>query len=167
MKRIALALTFGVCAVSSRGMAQPRATKAANQAKAAPPLALAKSEQQTYTKIVAFADADGNAHVSQTELEAVVSREVKKQAGARFQRLDRNGDGRVVEAEVPTMLAARFQRFDQNSDGSFTVGELVSVVEAQALERCRATFAKLDQDGDGALSFADVGAGQPVVVSKR
>jgi Ca2+-binding EF-hand superfamily protein len=165
MKRIAIALTFGVCTVSQRGIAQPRPPRAASQAKTATPITLAKQEQRTYAKIVAWADADGNEHVSEAELAAVVSRGVRKQAASRFQRLDRNGDGRVVRAEVPSMLGARFQRFDRNSDGAFTVAELASVVEAQALARCHAAFARLDQDGDGMLSFLD--GAQPTVVSER
>jgi hypothetical protein len=163
MKRIALALTFGVCTISTRGVAQPRALKAPNNAKIETPVA--KEEQRTYAKLVALADVDRNALVSEAELEAVVTRSVRKRATARFQRLDRNGDGRVVRAEVPSMLGARFQRFDRNSDGAFTVAELASVVEAQALARCHAAFARLDQDGDGMLSFLD--GAQPTVVSER
>jgi Ca2+-binding EF-hand superfamily protein len=165
MKRITLFLTLGVCAVSPRALAQPRAAKPASLAKVAPP-ELTKKEQQAYAKIVALADADGNSHVSGAELEALVSREVRKQAGFRFQRLDRNHDGRVVAAEVPSMLKARFQRFDQNADGSFTLTELTRVVEAQALERCRAAFIRLDHDGDGTLSFADADAAQPARLSE-
>jgi hypothetical protein len=167
MKRIAVALTLSACTISARGVAQPRATKSPSQAKTARPLPVAKQEQRTYAKIVALADADGNAHVSEAEFATVVTRDVQKQASARFQRLDRNGDGRVVRAEVPSMLAARFLRFDQNSDGAFTVAELTNVVQALALERSRAAFAELDQDGDGLLSFADASDTRPVAVSKR
>jgi hypothetical protein len=166
MKRIAVVVTFGLCAISARGTAQPRAAKPASHAKTAP-LAPAKAERKIYSKIIVLADSDGNALVSQAELEAVVTRDVRKQAAARFQRLDRNGDGRVVRAEVPSMLPARFQRFDQNADGAFTVAELTSRLQAQALERCHAAFARLDQDGDGALSSTDADGAQPAVASTR
>jgi hypothetical protein len=167
MKRIAVALTLSACTIAARGLAQPRATKSTSYAKTARPLPVAEQEQKTYAKLVALADADGNAHVSEAEFETVVTREVQKQASARFQRLDRNGDGRVVRAEVPSMLVARFLRFDQNADGAFTAAELTSVVQSLALQRSRAAFARLDQDGDGMLSFADAPAAQPAAVSKR
>lgn len=168
MKRIAFVLGFGFCAVSSRGAAEPRISKVGTQARhAAPLVALAKREVTTYANLVAFADADGDAHVSGSELEAMVGRAVEKRVASRFRRLDRNQDGRVERAEVPTMLAARFLRFDRNSDGAFTIAELTSVVKAQALERCRLTFVRLDQDGDGTLSLADAGARQPTLVTAR
>src|SRR5687768_909639 len=113
MKRIAIALSFGVCTVSARGGAEPRAIKAASHAKGADPLA--RQERQTYARIVALADSDGNARVSEAELETLIGRDVGRQAAARFRRLDRDGDGRVVQSEVPSMAAVRFQRFDRNS----------------------------------------------------
>ena len=168
MRRLALALSFGVCAVSARAGAQPRAHASATQAKVAPqtgPRPL--DDDAVYGELVAAADSDGNAHVSLSELASLVRRYVAKQVQARFHRLDRNGDGRVTRAEVPNMPAERFARFDADRDGAFTPVELERVAQEQAAARCRAVFARLDVDRDGALSASDAENGKPTRVSSR
>ena len=165
MKRVAVALTFGMCAVSARASAEPRAAKLASHVKA--PATPPAEKSHTHSELVAAADADGDAHVNAAELESFVVREVEQEVAQKFRRLDRNADGRVVLAEVPIMLPARFQRFDQNRDGSFTLAELAGVMLGQAVARCRLVLAQLDHDGDGELSLADAESAGPTRISKR
>jgi hypothetical protein len=163
MKRMAVALTFGMCAVSARAPAEPKAAPPSSHAKERP---APKSERRAYVELVTAADTDEDAEVSPAELEALVARGVERQVASRFGRLDRNGDGRVVPREVPSMLPERFRRFDRNGDGSFTLAELASSLLAQAKARCRAAFARLDHDRDGELSVADAES-VPTRVAKR
>src|SRR5262245_43338558 len=165
MKRVAVAFTFGLCAVSARGSAEPKAAPSASHAK--PIRSAEKSGEWTYAEIVAGADGDADEQVSPAELEALVTRDVQRQVAARFRRLDRNADGRVEAREVPNMLPERFRRFDDDGDGSFTLVELGRVLLARAKERCRALFARLDLDGDGELTVADAASSEPTRVSKR
>jgi Ca2+-binding EF-hand superfamily protein len=163
MRLIATAFTFGLCSISARGHAESRvATPPPSHAKSA-----TDSSDRIYEELVAAADADGNGSVSHAELASLVLRHVEKQAAERFQRLDRNADGRVTESEVPTMVPERFARFDSNRDGGFTLIELAKTLREQALQRCRAVFARLDVDKDEALSAADAGAARPTRVAKR
>ena len=165
MKRIAVALTFGMCAVSVRASAEPRATKSARYAKVAAPKL--DDAGRTYAELVAAADADGDQRVSENEFESLVRQDVLKQVARRFRRLDRNADGRVFRAEVPTMAPARFQRFDQNGDASFDLVELTNVLIEQALSRCSPVFDRLDHDRDGELSILDADTARPTRVSER
>jgi Ca2+-binding EF-hand superfamily protein len=149
--------------MSVRAHAEPR--------NAAPPVngaknALANGEQKLCQKLIAMADTDGNGQVTGTELLSVVRQYVQKQVAARFQRLDKNRDGRVARGEVPSMPAERFARFDANGDGTFTDSELEAAMHRDASERCRRIFAELDVDADGALSASDVKA-QEMRLSKR
>jgi Ca2+-binding EF-hand superfamily protein len=164
MRRVTTLLTLGICAVSARAAADPSTGKPAALAKTAAP-SPPDEEVATYTRLLLAADGDRDAHVSASELESFVVREVRRQATFRFRRLDRNGDGKVALTEVPTMAKARFRRFDANQDGSFTAAELAKVLLAQATARCQTVLARLDHDGDGTLSAADVE--RPLRVSKR
>lgn len=163
MRRATTLLTLGICAVSVRAAADPSASKPAALVKTAAPSPL-DEELGTYTRLLLAADSNRDAHVSASELESFVVREVRRQATFRFRRLDRNGDGKVALTEVPTMAPARFRRFDANGDGSFTYAELSRVLLEQATARCQAVLARLDHDGDGTLSAADVE--RPLRVSK-
>jgi Ca2+-binding EF-hand superfamily protein len=171
MRRFLITMfTFGSCAIPVHASAKPRATSAtASHAKSSPTAASPPSEssEALYARLVAAADADHDAEVSDIELESLVHRYVRRQVEQRFERLDRNGDGRVTHGEVPSMLAERFHRFDADDDGSFTVAELGQVMLQQAVERCRALFARLDLDGDGALTASDRESARPTRVSKR
>jgi hypothetical protein len=167
MRLIATAFTFGLCSISARGHAEPRASSTPPSHAKAAPSGKSSSSDRIYEELVAAADANGDGNVSNAELAALVIRHVHKQVAERFQRLDRNGDGRVTRSEVPTMLAARFERFDANGDGAFTVTELTATMREQAVERCRAVFARLDVDEDDALSVADATTARPTRVSKR
>jgi Ca2+-binding EF-hand superfamily protein len=166
MRIIATAFTFGLCSISARGHAEPKAPATPpSHAKSAP--SLKDSSDRLYEELVASADGNSDGKVSAVELRRLVLNEVEKQVAKRFPRLDRNGDGRVTEAEVPHMSPERFARFDSNGDGAFTATELSVTMRDQALERCRAVFARLDVDEDEALSAADATAARPTRVSKR
>lgn len=166
MRLIATMFTFGLCSLSARGHAEPRASSTPpNHAKTAP--SIKDSSDRIYEELVAAADVDGDGNVSASELRSLVMKYVQKQVAKRFERLDRNDDGRVTHSEVPNMVAARFERFDANDDGSFTVTELSAAMTEQATERCRAVFARLDVDENEALSVADATAARPTRVSKR
>jgi Ca2+-binding EF-hand superfamily protein len=167
MRRLVLALTFGFCAVSARASAEPRTAGSRAKVKPTSAKAVSESGEFSYSELVAAADADGDERVSATELESLVHRQVQKQIEARFRRLDRNRDGRVVRDEVPSMLSARFARLDADRDGSFTMAELASVMHGQAAERCRTAFARLDVDRDGELSALDAASTPPTRVSSR
>jgi hypothetical protein len=164
MRRATAVLTLGVCTISLRAAAEPRTGKPAALAKTTA-RASAKEEAATYNRLLLAADADRDAHVSGSELERFVSREVMRQVKSRFRRLDRNGDGKVALREVPTMAPERFRRFDANGDGTFTTAELADVLLEQATARCQVALARLDHDGDGTLSIADVE--RPLRVAKR
>jgi Ca2+-binding EF-hand superfamily protein len=166
MRFIATAFTFGLCSITARGHAEPKAPSTPpNHAKSAP--SLKDSSDRLYQELVAAADRDGDGTVSATELRALVMKYVEKQVAKRFERLDRDGDGRVTHSEVPNMVAARFERFDANGDGSFTRTELSAELTEQATERCRAVFARLDVDENETLSVADATAARPTRVAKR
>jgi len=165
MRRMAVAVTFGMCAVSARGSAEPKAAPSASHAKAT--RAAEKSGEWTYAELVAGVDRDADGQVSPAELEEFVVHDVNRKVAARFGRLDRNGDGRVAPGEVPTMPPERFRRFDVDGDRSFTLTELARAMLASARERCRAVFARLDRDHDGELSVADGESTEPTRVSKR
>jgi Ca2+-binding EF-hand superfamily protein len=170
MKRLAALVTFGVCAISVKASAEPRATSSASHAKTAPTSdvdLLAGREDTAYAEIVATADADGDEQVTSGELLSVVRRYVQRQVAARFARLDRNRDGLVTRSEVPSMVAARFARFDSDASGAFTAIELDRVMQQQAASRCRAVFARLDVDRDGELSMLDAGGTRSARVSSR
>jgi len=115
------------------------------------------SLRSLYQDLVRVADRDGDSRVSRTELEHFVERHVVARATERFQRLDRNRDGRVVRAEVPSMAADRFARFDANRDGVFTERELALTVSSQATRSCERLIGQIDIDRDGAFSVADLG----------
>jgi Ca2+-binding EF-hand superfamily protein len=124
------------------------------------------SLRSMYRNLVRAADRDGDARVSRGELEQLVERHVLARAATRFQRLDRNADGRVSRAEVPRMAAERFARFDANHDGAFTAQELSGTVRSQAVRSCDRLIGQIDTDRDGEFSVADLGtdAGPTVVV---
>jgi hypothetical protein len=164
MRRMVALVTFGVCAASARASAEPKGAASATHAKAR---SAEKSGEWTYAALVAEADGDADGQVSPVELEALVVRDVNRKVASRFERLDRNGDGRVAPREVPTMLPERFRRFDADGDGAFTLGELARAMLARAKDRCRLVFAKLDHDGDGGLTLADAESATPTRVSKR
>jgi len=167
---IVTAFTFGSCAISLHASAKPRVSSAlvSHAKSSAPPRALPpESDDSVYVRLGEAADADHDAEVSRTELESLVHKYVQKQLELRFQRLDRNRDGRVTHGEVPSMLAERFARLDTDGDGSFTVAELGLVMHQQAAERCRVVFARLDLDADGALSASDRESAKPARLTKR
>jgi len=171
MQRLMIAVfTVGACAFPLRASAKPRAPRvAASHAKSSPAPADAAPEPDgaLYSKLVAFADTDGDSVVSNAELQSLVHEYVQKQVELRFGRLDRNQDAKVTRDEVPTMTAERFGRFDTNGDGTFTVVELGQVMHQQAVTSSRVAFARLDVDGDGALSASDRESARPARVSKR
>jgi hypothetical protein len=118
-----------------------------------------------YRNLVRAADRDGDARVSRIELERLVEHHVLARAAERFERLDRNDDGRVTRAEVPHMANERFLRFDVNHDGGFTQRELTGTVRTQAVRSCERLIGQIDIDRDGAFSVADLGTeAEPTVV---
>jgi hypothetical protein len=167
MRRVVLALTFGLCVVSARASAEPRAGGSRAKIKPTSAKAVTESGEFSYSELVALADADGDERVSAAELDSLVHRQVQKQVEARFRRLDRNRDGRVAHDEVPSMVSARFARLDADRDGSFTLAELARVMHQRAAERCRTVFARLDVDRDGELSALDAESARPTRVSSR
>jgi Ca2+-binding EF-hand superfamily protein len=171
MRRLIVTVfTFGTCAIPLHASAKPRATGATtSHAKSSPTTASPPSESTDalYSRLVAAADADHDAEVSDVELESLVYLYVERQVEQRFQRLDRNRDGRVTHGEVPSMPAERFRRFDADGNGSFTLAELGRVMHQQAVKCCRAVFARLDLDGDGALTALDRASARPTRLSKR
>jgi len=53
------------------------------------------------------------------------------------------------------MASERFARFDLNGDARVVASELGSVVQRQALSRCRDVFARMDLDRNGVISVED------------
>ena len=120
-----------------------------------------------YAEVVGVADADGDARVTGAELEAFVLASVAREVASRFQRLDRNHDGQITRAEVPTMAPARFERFDLNGDARLVASEVGSVVQRQALSRCRDVFARMDLDRNGVISLDDRESSETLRVSTQ
>lgn len=116
-----------------------------------------KRSDSVYRTLLAKADRDQDSRVSSSELEGFVQDQVRARVESRFQRLDRDRDGRVTRAEVPKMDAARFARFDADADGSFSLVELAAVMQRRARSYCERLLARLDVDHDGAVGAADMG----------
>lgn len=147
MERI-VATLFAMSVIGTTGSAFAEAPRGIQ-----PPSSL----RSLYQNLVRAADRDGDARVSRFELEQLVERHVLARAAARFQRLDRDADGRVTRAEVPRMAAERFARFDANHDGAFTERELTRTVHSQAVRSCERLIGQIDLDRDGAFGVADLG----------
>jgi len=167
---VALSVSLGLCASATRSAAEPRSpSHSSRHAKKAPDKAkqFAEPDDARYARLVASADSNDDGEVSDAELLSLVREYVGKQVTARFDRLDRDRDGRVTQREVPSMAAARFDRFDTDGDGAFTARELGLVLQDQAVERCRSVFARLDTDRDGRLTVADAEPGLPARLTKN
>jgi hypothetical protein len=65
-----------------------------------------------------------------------------------FQRLDRDGDGKVLVAELPPRLREHLASADANGDGVLAAEELHAAREARRAEWLR----RADTDGDGTVS---------------
>lgn len=71
----------------------------------------------------------------------------------RFDRLDRNRDGKIQQAEFLAARKRNFDRLDVNGDGVLSFAEYA----AAGIRR----FAELDGNGDGTLSRAEFAASAP------
>lgn len=89
-------------------------------------------------------------------------------AGALFQRLDADGDGRVTQSEMTEARRAGFARADANGDGVLSASEIAARQERArrfariADDGATGRLARLDADGDGALSFEEFDADTPL-----
>lgn len=73
-------------------------------------------------------------------------------AGAMFDRLDADGDGRVTAAEIEAFRDGLFAEIDADGNGEISRQEFVDHAAARAAERAGAMFDRWDTDGDGILS---------------
>jgi hypothetical protein len=78
---------------------------------------------------------------------------VKSREEQRFDRVDRNRDGRIQQAEFLAARKRNFDRLDVNGDGVLSFAEYA----ASGIRR----FAELDTGGDGTLSRAEFAASAP------
>lgn len=88
-----------------------------------------------------------------------------------FNRIDQNGDGKILKSELPERLQAGFDKMDGNSDGQisrdeFMAGfaELTRLLQPapqagtakQVMERASAAFDRQDANNDGKLTADEV-----------
>lgn len=69
-----------------------------------------------------------------------------------LERLDTDGDGRVMQAEIDQMRRDRLAQFDQNGDGELTLEEYQALWLSLMRERMVDSFQALDDDGDAAVT---------------
>jgi len=75
-------------------------------------------------------DSDGNGAITQAEFKAVKGKHHGKRNAhdpkKRFDRLDKNSDGKLSREEAAKMPQRRFEQLDKNSDGTLTLAELTA-----------------------------------------
>lgn len=84
-----------------------------------------------------------------------------QRADRMFQKIDRNGDGRIDASESERFRDARFARMDENGDGAVTLEEMRAAARKRRADRIGKIFERADGNGDGVLQraeFEDVGA---------
>lgn len=72
---------------------------------------------------------------------------------ATFQKLDRNGDGKLELSELPVALRTTLAAADRDGDGAISSGEFLAHHNASVLARLH----RADANGDGALEPDEVG----------
>lgn len=82
---------------------------------------------------------------------------------ARFQAMDRNGDGAITQDELAAGHDVMFQQMDANGDGVLSKAEFMAMPGMAA--RRDARFAELDANKDGQIDRPEwqAGAGQPMM----
>lgn len=77
-------------------------------------------------------------------------------AGAVFDRLDADGDGRISEAEVREARERRLSRMDRDGDGAVNRAEMRAHAMARVERRVDRRFGRLDADGDGRVDAGEM-----------
>ena len=88
-------------------------------------LSKAELRAQRQSKLKA-ADKNGDGVLSQDEMKAAHEARRTEHQAKFFNRLDKNGDGKIVKSEVPRMPAERFAKLDANGDGQITATEMAN-----------------------------------------
>lgn len=112
---------------------------------AMPAMAAGKAEGKL-AKLKA-ADTNGDGKVTYEEAKAAFP----KMDQARFNKLDRNGDGVLTREDFAEAAKAKLEQADTNNDGKVSFEEAKAAFPRMTQER----FKKLDRNGDGYLSAAD------------
>lgn len=136
------------------------------------------------------ADADQDGAISKSELMEAQQRIAAMRGGAGaggppgmpsadeiFQRLDKNGDGKLTKDEIPAPMAERFAQADTNGDGVITKAELEEARKqmmgagpggpaARGGFDPAQLFARLDKNGDGKLTKDELPARMAERLSK-
>jgi len=73
----------------------------------------------------------------------------------RFERLDRDGDGRVTISEVKRARGGCFRRSDRNRDSHLDRGEFAHMLHTSRPVADR-RFARIDTNDDQRLSYAEI-----------
>jgi len=82
-----------------------------------------------------------------------------------FQRLDKNGDGKLTKDELPPRMAERFSKADADGDGAITREELKAAAAKmrehvagprRELPSPEAIIKRLDKNGDGKLEKSEL-----------
>ena len=77
-----------------------------------------------------------------------------------FERLDKNGDGKIVESEVPAHVWLWLKQADTNNDNVVTKTEFEAAVAkgVGGPRKAPLTFEELDKNGDGKIVASEVAA---------
>ncbi len=108
------------------------------------------------------ADTDGDGFLSLAEFSAMErpSRLPQAKREEIFNRIDKNGDGKVSPDEMPKVPPRRMpplEQVDLDKDGRIVFAEFqkLGFVARLPEERQRGIFSRMDRDGDGALTPKD------------
>lgn len=83
----------------------------------------AEVESWRKQKLAAF-DKDGDGNLSLAEFKPLFAEMMSQPAVRAFQRLDRDGDGKITEAEQMQPMDRMFAKMDRNDDDALEAGEM-------------------------------------------
>ena len=77
-----------------------------------------------------------------------------RHGGRLLERLDLNQDGAIDRLEARSFREARFERLDRDGDGAVTEAEMIAAAQERVAWRTSKMFARMDRNGDGRIEEA-------------